>query len=237
MTKKDKKMATIVTKDLEDISPILIPSGSIIEGYVKTKKSFRIECNYYGTIMSSQKVVIGKTSKIIGDIICRNLDFSGELVGNIFCSGKIRINGGSKIKGKIYTRIFENEENSDLDCVIQIPKEEHITKVEELFENLDTMQPLSNDKSLGEIRSIFYDNVYAHRSNPDEPLIQDFTTLRTDQGTEKSNDKPLQDFTILRSQSIDQGTEKSNDKPLQDFVAPQGQSIDQDIEKSIRKEN
>lgn len=165
-------------KEVTTQSPILIPSESIIEGYIKTKKSFRIECNYFGTIMSSQKVVIGNTSKIIGDIICRNLDISGELIGNIFCSGKIKVNSGSKIKGKIYTKLFENDEKSELDCVIQIPTDEHISKVEELFENLDTTQSLSSDNTLGAIRNIFYENVYSHRSNPDIPLVHDFTSQR-----------------------------------------------------------
>jgi len=166
-------------KEITDhVTPILIPSESIIEGYVKTKKSFRIECDYYGTIMSSQKVVIGETSKITGDIICRDLDFSGELTGNIFCCGKIKVNSGSKITGKVYTRLFENESDSHLDCVVQIPKEEHISKVEELFENLDTHLALSQDKTLSEIRAIFYENVYAHRTNPDQPLVQDFTSQR-----------------------------------------------------------
>ena len=162
LMKKMKKM-TIVPKEATDFSPVLIHSESIIEGYIKTKKSFRIECDYFGTIMSSREVVVGNTSKIAGDIICRNLDFSGELTGNIFCSGKIRINSGSKIRGKIYTRLFENEGDSDLDCVIQMPGTDYIDKVEELFDNIDTTQALSKDKVLGEIRNIFYNNVYSHK--------------------------------------------------------------------------
>ncbi len=174
-------MATMEKKEVTDHSPIVIPSESIIEGYIKTKKSFRIECDYFGTIMSIRKVVVGNTSKITGDIICRNLDFSGELTGNIFCSGKIRINSGSKVKGKIYTKFFENEGNSDLDCIIQILGNDCIAKVEELFDNIDTTQALSKDKLLGEIRSIFYDNVYSRKSNPEGFLVYDFTSQRDDQ--------------------------------------------------------
>lgn len=175
----DDKISNNVNRDMKlenDQAPILIPSESILEGYVKTKKSFRIECDFYGTIMSSQKVVVGKTSKIIGDIICRDLDLSGELIGNIFCSRKIKVSGGSKISGKVYTKLFENDESSDLDCVIQIPKNEHIQQVEDIFEALETSQKLSNDDNLNKIRKIFYENVYSHSSNPDIPLIYDFTS-------------------------------------------------------------
>ena len=65
---KNQKVSKMNNRELLDHTPILIPSESVIEGYIKTRKSFRIECNYFGTIMSSQKVVIGKTSKITGDI-------------------------------------------------------------------------------------------------------------------------------------------------------------------------
>jgi cytoskeletal protein CcmA (bactofilin family) len=178
--KSNEKMEKMNGKEIANHTPILIPSESIIEGYVKTKKSFRIECDYFGTVMSSQKVVVGSTSKITGDIICRDLDLSGEVIGNIFCSGKIKVNGGSKITGKVYTKLFENEADCVLDCVVQIPKDDHIVKIEELFENLDTSLALSKDKTLSEIRSIFYENVYAHRINPDQPLVQDFTSQRKD---------------------------------------------------------
>ncbi len=175
----DEKISNNINKTMKmenDDTPILIPSESILEGYIKTKKSFRIECDFYGTIMSSQKVVVGKSSKIVGDIICRDLDLSGELVGNIFCSRKIKVSGDSKISGKVYTKLFENDESSNLDCVIQIPKNEHIQQVEEIFENLETTKKLSHDDNLNKIRKIFYENVYAHSSNPDTPLIHDFTS-------------------------------------------------------------
>ena len=65
-----------------------------------------------------------------------------------------------------------------MDCIIQIPKDEHINKIEELFGNLDTTLELSRDNTLDVIRSIFYENVYSHKSNPDQPLVYDFTAIR-----------------------------------------------------------
>lgn len=45
----------------ETISPILIPSESYLEGYLKSLKSIRIECNFNGTILTKKKVIIEKT--------------------------------------------------------------------------------------------------------------------------------------------------------------------------------
>jgi len=84
----------------ENQSPILIPEESIIEGFIKTKKSFRIESNFYGTLLSTEKVIIDETSKVVGDIVCSELLISGSFEGNIFCTGKFSVVGSSKIKGQ-----------------------------------------------------------------------------------------------------------------------------------------
>lgn len=39
----------------ETISPILIPSESYLEGYLKSLKSIRIECNFNGTILTKKR--------------------------------------------------------------------------------------------------------------------------------------------------------------------------------------
>ena len=38
------------------MNPILIPSDSYLEGYLKSLKSIRIECNFNGTILTIKKL-------------------------------------------------------------------------------------------------------------------------------------------------------------------------------------
>ncbi len=83
--------------------PILIPEESILEGFIKTKKSFRIESYFFGTLISTQKVLIDSNSIVYGDIICSELIISGVFEGNIFCTGKVECNGNAKITGNVYT--------------------------------------------------------------------------------------------------------------------------------------
>jgi cytoskeletal protein CcmA (bactofilin family) len=47
-------------------SPILIPTNSYLEGYLKSHKSLRIECNFKGAILTQKKVIIESTSVVIG---------------------------------------------------------------------------------------------------------------------------------------------------------------------------
>ena len=142
--------------------PILIPEESILEGFIKTKKSFKIESNFYGTLLSTQKVIIDANSTVHGDIICSELIISGTFEGNIFCTGKIECNGNAKITGKVYTKLFQNEDSCDLNCIIQVPNNEIFQSIRDLLQNIDAVTKLSTDSTLEKIRELFIKNVYSY---------------------------------------------------------------------------
>lgn len=144
----------------ETQNPILIPEESIIEGFIKTKKSFRIESNFYGTLLSTEKVIIDETSKVFGDVVCSELLISGTFEGNIFCTGKLSVIGNSKIKGQVFTKLFQNEENCDLNCFIQIPNNAVINAIQDILINIDSGSKLSTDKNLKKIIQLFKENVF-----------------------------------------------------------------------------
>lgn len=146
----------------DDGIPILIPEDSVLEGFIKTKKSFRIESNFYGTLLSTQKVIIDTNSILFGDIVCSELVVSGTFEGNIFCTGKIECHGNAKITGKVYTKLFQNEDSCDLNCVIQVPNNEIFSTIKELLLNIDSVTKLSTDKTLDKIRELFLKNVYTY---------------------------------------------------------------------------
>ncbi len=140
--------------------PILIPEESILEGFIKTKKSFRIESIFFGTLISAQKVIIDVNSLVFGDIICSELIINGTFEGNIFCAGKVECHGNAKITGKVFTKLFQNEENCDLNCIIQVPRNEVFLKIRELLMNIDATTKLSADSILSRIVEMFSKNVY-----------------------------------------------------------------------------
>jgi cytoskeletal protein CcmA (bactofilin family) len=141
--------------------PILIPEESILEGFIKTKKSFRIESIFFGTLISTQKVIIDTNSIVIGDIICSELIINGVFEGNIFCTGKVECNGNAKITGRVYTKLFQNEDTCDLNCIIQVPRNEIFLKIRELLVNVDATTKLSTDSTLSKIVDLFSKNVYS----------------------------------------------------------------------------
>ena len=163
--------------DSQNQNPILIPQESILEGYIKTKKSFRIESNFYGTLLSTEKVIIDDTSKVVGDIVCSELLISGNFEGNIFCTGKLSVIGNSKIKGQVYTKLFQNEENCDLNCFIQIPNNAVINAIQDILNKIDSSTKLSTDKNLKKIIELFEANVYTS-DDETKKLKDDDTTIK-----------------------------------------------------------
>ena len=56
--------------------------------------------------LQKNKVIIDKASTVTGDIICENLMLFGQVKGNVFCTGRVTINEGSSVEGKIYASAF-----------------------------------------------------------------------------------------------------------------------------------
>ena len=162
------------TQKKEEGMPILIPEDSILEGFIKTKKSFRIESNFFGTLLSTQKVIIDSNSIVHGDIICSELLISGIFEGNIFCTGKVEINGNAKITGKVYTKLFQNEDSCDLNCIVQVPNNEIFQKIRELLLNIDSTTKLSADSTLSKIVELFSKNVYSYIHSDDSNKKKEF---------------------------------------------------------------
>ncbi|MGC6478948.1 MAG: bactofilin family protein [Flavobacteriaceae bacterium] len=175
-------------------SPILIPTDSYLEGYLKSLKSIRIECNFKGTILSQQKVIIDVSSFVTGDIICEDLILSGTLKGNVFCTGRVEMNPDSKIEGKVYTSTFTNLSETDSDFIVQIPNRAVLEEIREHLNCLSTDIGLSKDQLLSTIRNTFYANVFSKKMNPDELIQYEFTEQQKGEPTLHVNDTiPLED--------------------------------------------
>lgn len=170
-----------------DDSPILIPKNSFLEGYIKSHKAIRIECNFNGTIFTNNRVIVDGSSKITGDVVCSELVLTGTIIGNIFCVGRVTMNKGAHVVGKIYTSMFTNEQETNLHCVIQIPSPESINKANDILDSLNMENGLSVDPILSQVRELFYESAFARKSNPDNEIINKFTeqqdTLRNNKQT------------------------------------------------------
>ena len=141
--------------NLQNEIMIKLPSQLFIEGNFKTYHSINIESNFTGILLSKNNVIIESNSYFEGDIICSNLDVSGKVKGNIFCTGKVYAKENCQVVGNIYTCRFENDETTDLECLITVPKTIVVNKIKSILKEIDINQKLSTDDSLPQIMEWF----------------------------------------------------------------------------------
>jgi len=128
-----------------------LSAPSMIEGNFKTNKSLRIECTYQGAVISSGKVYLSENAQFNGDLVCDGVTIDGSFKGDIYCTGKVQLNASARIEGRIYSKLFENSSNENLDCTIRIPSESVVRSVQERLEAMDLALPLSKDSLLNTI--------------------------------------------------------------------------------------
>jgi hypothetical protein len=138
---------------------IHLPSDLNIEGNFKTAHSVNVNCNFSGILFSKNKITIEASAKINGDIICSEIIVNGKINGNIFCTGKVYAKHNCEITGSVYANRFENDESTNLDCVITVPKSATIQKIIEMLNTAEINQNFSADKNLPNIINLFKNNL------------------------------------------------------------------------------
>tara|TARA_B100000575_G_C23061198_1_gene610969 strand:- start:371 stop:781 length:411 start_codon:yes stop_codon:yes gene_type:complete len=98
----------------------VIESSTKIIGDVVSKADFRIDGVVEGNITTSGKVVIGKTGKIIGKLICSNADMSGSINGEVEVSETLSLMSESYVKGDITTAKLSVEEGAQVEATISM---------------------------------------------------------------------------------------------------------------------
>ena len=98
----------------------VIESSTKIIGEVVSKADFRIDGVVEGNITTSGKVVIGKTGKIIGKLICSNADMSGSINGEVEVSETLSLMSDSYVKGDITTAKLSVEEGAQVEATISM---------------------------------------------------------------------------------------------------------------------
>ena len=168
---------------------IKLPPELFIEGNFKTYHSINIESKFNGVLLSKNKVTIEPGSIFEGDIICSNLDLSGKIIGNIFCTGKVHAKQNSEVIGNIYTCRFENDETTDLQCLITVPKTIIVNKIKTILNEIDLNKKLSTDDSLPKIIEWFKKNqLSTEEKNEIENSLE---VLETANDSKKDSDQSL----------------------------------------------
>ncbi|MDX2003102.1 MAG: polymer-forming cytoskeletal protein [Chitinophagales bacterium] len=75
--------------------------GTVIHGDVKAAHDIRIDGYINGTVQASAKLVIGKTGRIEGDIVCGSADIEGKVTGTLQVKELLILKATAVIEGDI----------------------------------------------------------------------------------------------------------------------------------------
>ena len=165
------------------INPFIhLPSELHIEGNFKTSHSIKVECNFTGILFSKNIIIIEPNAKFHGDIICSEIIVNGKIYGNIFCTGKVHAKQNCEISGSVYANRFENDESTNLDCVITVPKTQTVIKIKEILDSIDLNQNFNNDKNLPKLINSFKSNINFDESDKN---IESPITLKIEETSNK----------------------------------------------------
>jgi len=93
--KKDKNMTEPTTGQNR------INEGTILRGDIKSQGFFRIDGTIEGNVSTPSKVVLGKTGRLNGTLICENADIEGNFEGDLNVTGLLTLRATAEIEGKV----------------------------------------------------------------------------------------------------------------------------------------
>jgi len=113
MKDKDKDRA----KDSMDMKLAgLIDQGTVMNGDLSFKGTFRIEGTFKGTIQSDSLLIIGERGKVEADIKVNQVVINGEVRGAVHGFEKIEIHNKGRVFGTIITPKLVIEEGAFLEA-------------------------------------------------------------------------------------------------------------------------
>ena len=96
----NKEKSTTIEKFV-GTSATLISAGTELQGDLKSETDLRIDGTIRGNVISTQKIVIGPTGFVEGNIQGSQADVTGKVVGNITVKELAQLRAKSDVKGNI----------------------------------------------------------------------------------------------------------------------------------------
>lgn len=80
-----------------------IGAGTALEGTIETKGSLRIDGKVKGVVRSSDRVTIGSSGEVVGDVFAKSAVIGGKVEGNVHIEQKLILESTSSLNGNLST--------------------------------------------------------------------------------------------------------------------------------------
>ena len=81
-----------------------ISVGTLVKGEITSPNDIRIDGRLEGKVVSKGKVVVGDKAVIEGDIVCENVDFSGQINGSLIVKDTLSLKKDCRVKGSLQVK-------------------------------------------------------------------------------------------------------------------------------------
>lgn len=93
----------------------IIGEGTVIDGSCNFSEATRIDGVINGEVKSKNKLIIGESGKIVGNVYAEELILGGSIEGNILGGDRVEILGTGTLTGDMQTRKLIIDENARFD--------------------------------------------------------------------------------------------------------------------------
>ncbi|MGM0611876.1 MAG: bactofilin family protein [Bacteroidota bacterium] len=97
-----RKMAK--TAELETNAINILDSGTVIKGDLESTGRLRIDGKIVGSINSKEKIILGQTGYVEGEVQCKNAEFSGKVKGKVVVEELLSLQASARLDGEVFTK-------------------------------------------------------------------------------------------------------------------------------------
>jgi cytoskeletal protein CcmA (bactofilin family) len=97
---------------VQEPSGTYIGSGALFEGTLKLRGNFRIDSEFRGELRTDDKIVIGPSGSVVGDIHANEVEVFGAVLGDVSARRLLTLRSGSRLHGTVNTVCFEVERHA-----------------------------------------------------------------------------------------------------------------------------
>ena len=121
--RKRKKDRNESDEEVQVDAFINLPTKTTITGDLRAERAVRIDCDFKGNVITTERVVISKEGQVEGNVKCSSALISGRVKGNIVALESLTWKVPAHIKGNILTKNIYIEPGVVIDGVYKIIEE------------------------------------------------------------------------------------------------------------------
>ena len=118
--RKKKKVRYESDEEVQVDAFINLPTKTTITGDLRAERAVRVDCDFKGNIVTTERVVISREGRVEGNVKCSSALISGRVRGNIVALEALTLQVPAHIKGNILTKNIYIEPGVVIDGVYKI---------------------------------------------------------------------------------------------------------------------